>query len=448
MNFKRNKKYEQIAIYTVISLAVIIMIYFFFQNFISLKATVKRFLDILSPFFYGFIFAYLANPIMVFFETKVLRFPQKRKLLCRMKRGLAVLITVLLVALAIFLMLILLIPQITNSYNELQSQVGGYVSSAQRWADDFVTSFPLFNGRFKSVNDLLDVAEIKTKLHDVISNSYTFLSSAANYVIAYAGAIVIELKNIFLGIILAIYFLLSKEKICAQTKKLLSALMPRKVFLNVFNLAKQTDRSFGQFIRGKLLDSLIIGLLTFVVLWIFNFPFYPIIAVLVGVTNVIPMFGPFIGAIPSGFLIFIVEPGKLIWFIIIIIIIQQLDGNVIGPKIIGNVTGLNAIWIVISITLFGGLFGIPGMLFAVPLTSVIYTLVREMTDSRLKRRGQPQETSYYYKHPTRKELPKDTIFFHGEVPPPSDENDDPEETNPKNSKKKWNLFRRFKKKKK
>ena len=449
MNFKRNKKYEQIALYTIITIAIILVIYFFFHSFDSVRKAAKNFLDAMSPFIYGFIFAYLSNPIMVFFEKRVFRFPPKRKHLYRMRRGLSVTATALVIALVIFLILILLIPQITNSYNDLQSQVGGYMSSAQRWADDLVSNFPLFNGRFQSLNDLLDVTEIKMKLREALSNSYSFLSSAANYVIAYAGAIVIELKNIFLGVVLAIYFLLAKEKICAQAKKLFSAILPRKHFLNLYNLAKHTDSSFGQFIRGKLVDSLIIGLITFVVLWIFGFPFYPLITVIITVTNIIPVIGPFLGAIPSGFLILIVDPGKVIWFILIVIVIQQIDGNIISPKIIGGVVGLNAMWIIFAVTLGGELFGIPGMIFAVPMMSVVYTLVREMSETRLKRRNIPHETDYYLNHPTPEELPRDTILFHDETPPDPPEDITPakeeEETPEKKPKKRFSLPRRRKK---
>lgn len=416
MSFRRNRKYEQIAFYSVISVAVIILFYYVLHRFSAVQSAVNYIFGVLSPFIYGFIFAYLANPIMMFFEKKVFRFPEKKKRLNKMRRGFSVTLTVLVVALVIFLFLILLIPQITDSYADLQSQIGGYLSSAQKWADDLISNFPLFNGRFKSLNDLINLTEIKTKLSESITNSYSIISGAANYVITYAGAFVVEVKNIFLGVILAVYFLLAKEKICAQTKKVLCSLLSERRFLNLYSLARHSDRSFGQFIRGKLLDSLIIGLLTFVVLWIFDFPFYPLIAVLVGVTNIIPLFGPFIGAIPSGFLILIVDPRKLIWFIVIIVIIQQLDGNLIGPKIIGNVTGLSAMWIVVSITLGGSLFGVPGMLLAVPATSVIYAIVREATESRLKRLSKPHETSYYYNYPPDDALPKKTIFIHSKFP--------------------------------
>lgn len=409
MAFKRNKKFEQIAVYGVISAAIVIAIFFvffsIFLRFDMLRNAVNTLLGVLSPFIYGFIFAYISNPLMNLIEQKILRFPENRRLLCRLRRGLAVFLTVLIIVLFIVLLFVLVVPQITNSYDNLQNSIGGYLGAAQEWADDFISNFPLFKGRFKSVGDLMNLAKIQTGL-----------SSIAETVISSAGSFVVELKNIFIGAILAVYFLLAKDKIAAQSKKFFSSILSKKHFINLYSLAKQTDRSFGQFIRGKLLDSLIIGLLTFVVLWIFNFPFYPLIAVLVGVTNVIPVVGPFIGAIPSAFLILIVEPKKVIWFIIIILIIQQLDGNLIGPKILGNATGLNAMWVIIAVTLGGSLFGISGIFFAVPLMSVIYTLVREGAETRLRRKKLPKETYNYYNYPPEDEMPKNAIFLHNDLP--------------------------------
>ena len=405
MAFKRNNKYEQIALYGVISVAVVLVIYFILHRYDVLRSGVKTVLAVLSPFIYGFVFAYIANPLMVFIEQKILRFPEKRRFLQRIRRPIAVLLTVMIILLFIALLFFLVVPQITNSYDDLQKSIGGYLSSAQVWANNFIASFPLFKGRFESVGDLMNVAKIQTGLTNI-----------AETVVASAGSFVVELKNIFIGVILAVYFLLAKDKLSAQTKKLLSSLLSKKHFINLYSLAKQTDRSFGRFIRGKLVDSLIIGLLTFVVLWIFDFPFYPLIAVLVGVTNIIPVLGPFIGAIPSAFLVLIIEPKKVIWFIIIILVIQQLDGNLIGPKILGDATGLNAMWVIISVTLGGSLFGIPGMFFAVPFMSVIYTLVSEGAETRLRRKKLPQKTSDFYNYPPEEEMPKNAIFLHNDDP--------------------------------
>ena len=414
MGFKRNEKYEQIALYTVISLAVIVIIYFAIQRFDLIRSAFGFILEVLSPFIYGFIFAYLANPIMGFFEDKVFRFSEKRVRLGKCRRAFSVVCTLLVVALALTLLALILIPQITESYTELESQIGGYVKSAQEWADGFIKDFPLFNGKYQNLSEFLDVNEVTEKIKELITNSYSFLSGAAANIVSYTGAVVIEVKNILLGVILAVYFLLAKDKLCAMAKKILASRLKKKRYINLLSLVRYTDRSFGQFIRGKLLDSLIIGILTFTVLAIFGFPFYPLIALLVGVTNMIPVFGPIIGAIPAAFIVFIVDPGRVIWLVIIIVIIQQLDGNVIGPFILGDAVGLSAMWIVISITLGGALFGIMGMFLAVPAMSVIYALVRETVSARLAKRGMETDTMAYLDYPPKDEMPKGAIFLQNE----------------------------------
>lgn len=411
MKFRRNEKYEQIAVYSVISVAVLILVYFFFQRFEAVRKAVSVVLAALSPFVYGSIIAYLANPVMMFFENRVFKMKKKSGFALKARRPLSLVCAVLLILLFIFLFFFLMIPQIISSYDELQQQIGGYIVAAQEWADEFVRSFPLFNGQYNDLAEFLDVNEITSRLQDMISNSYKYLSSAANYLIAYAGKFVVEVKNIILGVILAIYFLLSKDKLIGQAKKICASLLSERKYVNLVSLAKYTDRSFGQYIRGMLLDSILIGIILFVILWIFDFPFYPLIALIIGVTNMIPMFGPFIGGIPSAFLIFIVDPVKALWFILIIVIMQQIDGNIICPRILGNATGLNALWVVVAITIGSALFGIVGMILAVPTMSVIYTLVRESVAHRLKKRGMCVDTEYYNVHPTAEELPKNTIFI-------------------------------------
>lgn len=415
MKFHRNEKYEQIAVYSVISLAVLILLYFFFQRFEAVRSVISVILASLSPFVYGGIFAYLANPVMMFFENKVFKFKKESSFSKKARRPLSLVCAVLLILLLIFLFFFLMIPQIAASYDELQQKIGGYIVAAQGWADEFVRSFPLFNGQYKDLAEFLDLNEITSRLQEMISNSYKYISSAANYLIEYAGKFVVEVKNIILGVILAIYLLLSKDKLIGQAKKICASLLSERKYVNLISLAKYTDRSFGQYIRGMLLDSCLIGLIMFVILWIFDFPFYPLIALIIGVTNMIPMFGPFIGGIPSAFLIFIVDPIKALWFVLIIVILQQIDGNIICPRILGNATGLNALWVVVSITIGSSLFGIVGMILAVPTMSVIYTLVRESVAYRLKKRGMCTDTEYYSSHPTAEELPKNTIFIRDEV---------------------------------
>lgn len=380
-------------------------------KFDKVWTSVKKVSEILSPFTYGFIIAYLCNPLMMLFERTILK---SSKLSHKLRRSLSLTLTVISVLALISLFALLVVPQVTASYFDLQSQVSGYVYSAQAWADNFVRNFSLFNGQYENLAEFLDVNAISTDFKNLISNSFSLIQAASNYVISYAGRFVIEVKNLVMGFILSVYFLFSKEKLASQFKKLLSGIMSRKHYLNLISVARYSNETFGGFITGKLLDSLIIALLTFIVLGICRMPYYPLISVIVGVTNIIPIFGPFIGAIPSAFIIFIAEPKKALWFIIIIIIIQQIDGNIIGPKILGDSIGLSALWIVVSITVFGGMFGITGMIMGVPAFAVLYTLVKEITEKRLRSKRMPSETSFYAADPPMRDLHHEKLLIYSD----------------------------------
>lgn len=403
--FEKNKKYTTIAIYSFIVLAAVVVLIFFFLNLSYFQNKIKDILDLLSPFMYGFVIAYLCNPILNFFTKQCGVIFEKKKKHPKLKRVLSIILTYIVVIIIIIIVILLIIPQVGDSYKTLQSQIGTYVSKAQEWADNFVRTFPLFNGVYKDFADFLDVNEIAASVQAFIYDWSRLLQIFTDYIMAYAGRIVIEMKNVLLGIILSIYFLLSKEKLKAQIKKILSAFMNWKKLNQLTDFVRFTDKTFGGFIVGKLLDSLIIGLLTFIVLAILKMPFYPLISVIIGVTNIIPFFGPFIGAIPSAFIIFIADPGKAFWFIIIIIIIQQIDGNFIGPKILGDSTGLSALWVIVAITIAGGMFGIVGMFLGVPIFAVIYSLTKQFIEKRLKKKNKPPETDYY----CRPDLPEEDL---------------------------------------
>ncbi len=396
LKFEPEQKYTTIAIYSVIVLASIIIICFTLFNLSGLIDWLKSLLSIISPFIYGFAIAYICNPVLKFFYNKVFNRIEKNKPRRKTRRILSIIFAYLVIIFIISIFMYLVIPQVVKSYNDLQDKIGGYVQAAQAWADNFVRTFPLFNGEYSNLSEFMDVNEISSKIKEAITNSYNLIEGVTDYIISYSGRFVIELKNILLGIILSVYFLLSKDKLFAQIKKICTALLKKETFDNLSEFVKFTDRTFGGFIIGKILDSLIIGLITFIVLAVFNMPYYPLVSVIVGVTNVIPFFGPFIGAIPSAFIIFIADPYKTIWFLLIILLIQQLDGNVIGPKILGDSTGLSALWVIVSITLAGGLFGITGMFIGVPTFAVIYALVKKFIEKRLAVRGKAVDTSSYY----------------------------------------------------
>ena len=401
MNFKRNEKYASIAFYIFITVCACAAVIFCMINFRTVLSVLKKATEILSPFTYGFIIAYLCNPIMVFYEKNVFLFKKNSKKARTAQRALSLTLAIITVLAMIAIMLYAVLPQIISSYNDLGKQVNTYIENIQQFADSFVVqhSSALLGTQYSNFSELLAAFDISFSFKDILNYAYSMLETGIEYVIAYGGKLVCGVKNALIGAIVAVYLLISKEKLCAQTKKILNAFLSRRSYLNCIRLARYTHKTFGGFIIGKILDSIIIGIITFFALWIFNIPYYPLIAVIVGVTNVIPFFGPFIGAIPSAFIIFIASPVKAFWFIIIILVIQQLDGNVIGPRILGDSIGISALWVIIAITVAGGFFGFAGMLLGVPTTAIIYVLFKQHVEKRLKHKNAPVHTEFYKTDP-------------------------------------------------
>ena len=200
-------------------------------------------------------------------------------------------------------------------------------------------------------------------------------------------SVVIFLKNLLIGMMISVYLLARKESFAKQSKKILYAILPETPYRRTLRAVAEADRIFSGFVRGKLLDSLIIGILCFICCSIFKFPYTPIISVFVGVTNIIPIFGPFLGAIPSAFLILLVSPKQCLYFILFIIALQQFDGNILGPKILGKSTGISSFWVIVAIVVGGGFGGVLGMFLGVPIFACINSLVHWFTDRTLAKKG-------------------------------------------------------------
>ncbi len=391
MKIRWNSDYTLRAIYASIVIAILVLCIFIGINYSVVFGWLGRVLTFCSPILYGFIIAYLCNPVMKFFEKRVFRFLDRKKPHPRLRRALSMTVTYLLYSILIALFLLLILPQIVQSYNDLQAKMSGYVSSAQEWVTSFISS-----AKNSALLGYFDFSSLIDGINDLISNSYKIVLNVTPYVLDYVGRITNQLKNALLGIIFSLYFLADKEKLIAQVKKVLHALFSKERVRRILEFSVYTDRTFGGFILGKIEDSLIIGVLTFITLAVFRMPYYPLISVIICVTNIIPFFGPFIGAIPSIFFIFIADPMKALWFTVIILVIQQIDGNIIGPKIIGVSTGLDSLGVIVAITLMSGLFGIPGMFFGVPLFSLILYVINTLIRRRLHKRGLPHELSAYY----------------------------------------------------
>ena len=430
--FKKNEKYASIAFYAVISVIICAAVIMCIFKFDTIRQYIKSFFAAIAPLTYGFVFAYLFNPIMNRYEKTLFAFKKAKKDMHKLRRTLSIIMTVITILAVFSIILYAVIPQAIYSFENLGTQLNSYITNIQHFADGFVQkhSERFLGERYDSISKLMEEYGISLSIKDILSNSYSFLQNAFNYVIDYGGMIVNEVINVLLGLIVAVYFLVFKERICAQTKKLLCAILNRRAYLNTVRLARYTHKTFGGFIVGKLIDSVIIGLLTFFVLWIFKIPYYPLLAVIIGVTNIIPTFGPIFGGIFGALLLLIAAPDKVILFLIIVLVIQQLDGNIIGQKILGNTIGISSLWVVIAIFVFGSFFGFTGMIVGVPATAIIYVLVKQWSERRLRHKGYPYHTAYYAGDPPQEadSIDAGQVFIDRdtEIPVPSPEDDIPD----------------------
>ena len=393
---------------TIIASALIVLIFF---KFSVVRSVFKTVMTALAPITYGFVIAYICNPLMMFFERRVFKFKKAAKDRSKLRRALSILVSFIIVIALIAAFFALLIPQIGDSFNTLSSNMGGYIDSAQRFVADTVKNVKGYIEDHEWLGNVVNIDSIAENATSFLNNIPTYLRDISGYLINSALGIITEVKNLLIGMILAVYMLYAKEKLCAQIKKILSAIMNRKHYLNVVSLGRFTDRAFGGFIKGKLLDSLIIGLLCFILFGVCGFKYYPLISLTIAITNIVPIFGPIVGGIILVILLLITQPSKVILFLILDVVIQYIDGNVVGPRVLGESIGLSGMWIMISITIFGGLFGLPGFLLGVPAFAVVYSLLRELSENRLKKKEAPHLTDSYLNDPPEKDYLHEDIFI-------------------------------------
>ena len=388
MKINWNKKYTVITVYACAVAAVTVLVIFLGINITGVGDLIGRFMKLLNPLFVGFIIAYLLNSLMRFCENVLFSFIGRKKAHPRLKRIFALMTTYIVYAVIITVMVWMVIPQVVSSYNDFMGMMSFNMSSLESFVKKITAAFPF-----------IDIDKLLEYLNEWVSNSYSLIQNVSPYITGFFAAFVDQLKNALLGIVISIYFLFSKEKLRAQLKKLMYAFLPRKSGDSVASFLQFTDNTFGVFITGKLLDSLIVGILTFIVLAICNMPYYQLLSVVIGVTNIVPLFGIYVGAAFCAFILLLINPVKALWFIIIIIIIQQIDGNLIGPKVLGKTTGLSSLGIIVAITVMGGLFGVAGMLFGIPLCAMIYIGFERMLNRRIAKKkaaaGVPDDIDAY-----------------------------------------------------
>jgi len=420
MKIFTNKKYNAISLYVLLIIAISILMIFSIFKLGKILTIVGSIVKVLMPIIWGFAIAYLLNPIMKFFERTFNKLFFKKKPHKKACRRLSVFFTMSLMFSVLGSLVYVVAPQIIESvknvFNQLQDN--GF-DNVQDWANGILKDNPTISNWITSEFETIlgYIQTLAIKLQPTFNNFVSdFTLGVFNFLIA--------LKDFFLGIIVAIYLLLSKETLLAQTKKIMLALFKKKTCANAFDLYHKSNGMFIGFISGKIIDSLIIGILCFIGMSIFNMPYIILISVIIGITNIIPFFGPFIGAIPSVFLVILVEPHKALPFLIFIFVLQQFDGNILGPRILGDSTGLPAFWVLFAIFLGGGLFGFMGMLLGIPTFAVIYGIIRTYIEAKLEKNNLPKATSEYagsvehlYQIKRAKDLETENIDFEDYLQP-------------------------------
>ncbi len=388
--YKRRYFYLMISIFGAISLSI--LVFFLLYRFQGVGDVLHKLNDILAPFIYGGVLAYLLRPVCNFYEDALTRYLPKK--MSGMAKTVAIALSITTGILAVYAVIIMIAPELYNSILSLWTTLPAKISSFLEWAratfgenESIVQLLHLFDTSASTMYRDLETWVSET-IAPYISSIVTGVGSSVTKVLQF-------LYDLLIGLIVACYLLASRKKFARQSVLIVrSVLKPRWADLFLSEVAF-IDRMFGGFIDGKILDSAIIGLLCYLGCSIFKFPNPLLVSAIVGITNVIPFFGPFIGGIPSTILIMIEDPIKGLWFALFVLALQQLDGNVIGPAILGDRTGLSSFWVLFAIILCGGLWGIAGMIICVPVFAVIYDTVKKLVRRGLHKKGQMELWEHY-----------------------------------------------------
>ncbi len=395
---KREKKFfrKKICSYVFAAL-IIISFYFLLLNGKAVMAVLNHIGAVIQPILIGFIMAFLMNPIMLFFEK---RLEKPFKFFCKTETGArranrtfsTIISLVVLIGICVFI-IASIVPNLIETIIYLAEHIDEQIAGVLDWCNTITSGRyeaalmkakdnnigDLFNQGLELVDQYLDYDE--TDMMSIITNSVYLV-----------GKFVV---SIIIGMFVSVYVLISKETFKAQAKKLICGIFIPKYSNIILEISRKSAEIFYGFIIGKIIDSIIIGLICYVACLIMSMPYPVLVSVIIGVTNIVPVFGPYIGAIPTVIIIFLTEPMQGIYFLIFVLILQQIDGNVIGPKILGDSTGISSFWVVFAVVVGAGFFGVGGMIIAVPIVAIIYYIVGRLAAYMVDRRDLPTDTSDY-----------------------------------------------------
>lgn len=397
MKFRWDKKYLAWGITAFLVVVCSILFYFFIFRMDSLATGLKKIYSILTPLIYGAAISYLLCPMVNFLENRVIFKLWKRaglsvtSRLRKIVRMVCIIISLVFAVLCIYGLIAMLVPEIITSLMNIIDNSSRYFDNVQKWLSDLLKDNPDLEAyavtlvtKYSSRLETWLTSDLLPQLNQVVMN---FSMGIFDFLVF--------LKNLLIGAMISIYMLYNKESYLASSKKGLYSVASTRTANRIIRDFQYIHKTFGGFIIGKIIDSVIIGILCYIGTAILGTPYALLVSVIVGVTNVIPFFGPYLGAVPSAFLILLVNPLQCVYFIIFILVLQQFDGNFLGPKILGESTGMSSFMVIVAILIFGGFFGIFGMFVGVPIFAVILTIIQNTLRRRLEVRKLPSDREYY-----------------------------------------------------
>ena len=391
----KNEIYFKWGITAVAVIVIALVISLIFSKLGIIASALKTIVSTVSSVLYGVVMAFLMAPvydrISVWVEEILSSFFPKWKKSGKWAKFIATLACLIILIFVIFALIMMIIPELVNSITNVIGYAPDGMSNLENWLKDILNKNPdlekLVIGNYQDISER--VSDIATT--NVLPNVNTYIKNLSSGVINALGVLV----NIIIGMMVMMYLLNMKTTLSSQAKKIVYSMAGVKIGNEIVTEARYIKNMFEKFIVGKIIDSIIIGIINYFFMVIIHMPYALLISVVVGVTNVIPFFGPFIGAIPSIVLLLLVSPFTALQFAVWILVLQQVDGNIIGPKILGQTTGLPSFWVLFSILLFGGLFGIVGMIIAVPTWAIIYRTISRVSEHFLRKKGlEPDSSSY------------------------------------------------------
>ena len=373
----------------VLCICFVILFYFFVLHIADIISVIGGFLSILSPLIIGLILAYIMHPIVNLFEKKTFKKVKKKTT----RRNLAITATLAIIVGIIIALISIIIPEVLNSLKSIIVHLPSYLNDLENIIRNWIADSAIEEQVMANYDNIL--ATITSGLNDIALPAVnTAINNLGSGILALAKGVL----NWLIGFVFAVYILANTSNFAAGAKKVLYSIFESNAVNDFIIELKHINKIFVNFMIGKVTDSSIILLTTFLFLLICGFPYPLLIAVIIGLTDLIPYFGPYIGTVPSAILICFVDPVKAVIFVIFIVVLQQIDANLITPRIQSTATGLPSFWVLFAITLFGGLFGIPGLLVGVPVFTIIYEIVRDFIDKRLAKKNMPIDKDYYEKH--------------------------------------------------